>query len=120
MERKKILRRNMKKLIIGFVLVLFLTPMAWGAAYITCDCQDYVGWYDVKINSANPIQSIAVDGSCPVGQKRMSFQVDTMPDGQYNLEIRAANMWGESAYVPFDFSKAVPGTPSGIGLSASP
>jgi hypothetical protein len=36
--------------------------------------------------------------------------------GTNNATIKAANMWGESATVPFSFIAGAPAPPSGVGL----
>ena len=37
-------------------------------------------------------------------------------NGDNNLTVQYKNMWGTSASVPFLFTKALPGVPSGIHL----
>jgi len=50
------------------------------------------------------------------GTSRLYLDVSGVSLGTHHVEIVAKNMWGQSDPVPFDFVKALPGAPSGIGL----
>ena len=112
----------MKKLFLT-LCILAMASMAWGAPFLVCDCQDNVDYSIVVIDGGTPINSPAVTADCTGGQKRLSLDMDPLglSNGQHSLTGRAGNLlWGESIDVPFDFNKAVPGSGTGIGLSATP
>ena len=111
----------MKKLFITLAIILMATT-AWGSPFLVCDCQDNVEYYVIAIDEGAPIQSTAVTAECTGGQKRLSLDMAplNLADGKHSLTGKAANLWGESVSVPFDFNKGVPGTQSGIGLSLTP
>ena len=96
----------MKKLFLT-ICFLAMASMAWSSPFLVCNVDPAVDGYLIKVNSAD-----AVEVPTPLHQ-----DVGPLADGQYNLEVAAKNEWGQSVYVPFDFNKAVPGTPLGIGLS---
>lgn len=110
-----------KKLFI-ILAIIFMATTVLGSPYLVCDCQDNVDYYVITIDSGTPIQSPAVETDCTGGQKRISLDMAplNLADGQHSLVGKAANVWGESTPVPFDFSKGVPSTQSGIGLSLTP
>ena len=113
----------MKKLITILTTALMLIcSTAWGSPFLVTDCQDNVDQYVLIFDGGTPIISDAVSTDCIGGQKRCSFDVEPLglADGQHVVEGAAKNLWGESAYVPFDFNKAVPTSGTGIGLSATP
>ena len=95
----------MKKLII--LSILFMATTVCAAPFLICDVDPIVDNYLIKVNGADAIELPAP----------LHWDVGSLADGQYNLEVAAKNEWGQSVYVPFDFNKAVPDTPQGIGLS---
>ena len=111
----------MKKLILALA-IMFMASTVWASPFLVCDCQDNVEWYVITIDGGTPIQSTAVATDCTGGQKRLSLDMAplSIADGQHSLVGYAANVWGQSTSVPFDFSKGLPSTQSGIGLSQTP
>jgi len=99
----------MKKLIL---VVLFLsisiTSAVWASPFLVCTVDPVVTSYLIKVNGAE-----AIEVSAP-----LHWDVGPLANGTYALEVAAKNMWGQSIYVPFDFTKKLPNTPLGIGLSA--
>lgn len=108
-------------LVLAIALALFAVKV-YAAPFLVCDCQDNVEWYVITIDSGTPIQSTAVATDCTGSQKRLSLDMAplSLADGQHSLTGYAANVWGQSTSVPFDFSKVVPGTQHGTGLSQTP
>lgn len=114
-------------LILAVALILFAVR-AFAAPFLVCDCQDTVTYYEIQIDSGSVINSPAVTAECTNGQKRLSLDMGPLgiTDGQHSLVGRAcvetggAVIGGCSSDVPFDFSKGVPSTQSGIGLSPTP
>jgi hypothetical protein len=100
----------MKKLILmvicGFILAM--ASMAWGSPFLVCTVDPAATNYLIKVNG-----TAAIEVPAP-----LHWDVGSLADGTYNLEVAAKNIWGESIFVPFDFNKALPGSPFGIGLSA--
>ena len=97
----------MKKLILT-ICILALASMAWGSPFLVCTPDPEATNYLIKVNGAD-----AIELPTP-----LHWDVEPLADGTYNLEVAAKNMWGQSIFVPFDFTKKQPGTPSGIGLNA--
>ena len=102
--------------------ILAMATIAWSSPFLICDCQDNVEQYILIFDGGTPIISDAVSTDCTGDQKRCSFDVGPLglTDGTHHIEGAAKNIWEESAYVPFDFNKAVPSSGTGIGLSATP
>jgi len=51
------------------------------------------------------------------GFVRLHYDVSGVTDGLHTVRVKSGNMWGESAFTdPFDFTKALPPVPTGIGL----
>ena len=96
----------MKKLLTIMVILLFAATV-WAAPFLVCTPDPAATSYLIKVNG-----TAAIELPAP-----LHWDLAPLNDGQYNLEVAAKNIWGQSIYVPFDFNKAVPGTPQGIGLS---
>lgn len=96
----------MKKLILT-ICVLAMASMAWASPFLVCDVDPVVTNYLIRVNGATALETPAP----------LHWDVGLLADGTYNLEIAAKNIWGQSIFVPFVFTKEQPGTPSGIGLS---
>ena len=47
---------------------------------------------------------------------RLHYDVSSVSNGTHNMTVKAKNLWGESASVPFSFTKAVPTSPLNIAL----
>jgi len=53
------------------------------------------------------------------GGVRLRYDVTGVTNGTHNMTVKAKNMWGSSASVPFTFAKTVPIAVSGIALEES-
>lgn len=107
----------MKKILLVIVGLLFCSTVALAGPFLVCTPVpgDSVSHYLLKVDGANPI-TVPAFGNTD-GTVMVHYDLAGFANGNHNLEIAAANIWGESIYVPFDFSKAVPGAPLGFGLS---
>jgi len=107
----------MKKILI-ILTVLFLTAdMAFASPFLICTPVTDAESYLVKIDgAADPVE---VPGyQTQDGKIMIHWDLFEFANGNHHLEVAAKNMWGQSEYVPFDFTKQVAGNPLGIGLSA--
>jgi len=101
---------------VGFCLMALLLPaLAFGNPFLVCDPQAGVTEYVVETNGAESAAFTAEpDGS-------MKYDLAGLPQGSYTVRAKAGNIWGWSGYSdPFDFNKAVPGTPTGLRVSSGP
>ena len=53
-------------------------------------------------------------------QIRLWHSLEGIANGNHKYQIRAVNVWGESAPVPFDFRAGPPSKPGGIQLVDAP
>jgi len=97
----------MKKIILT-ICFLVMASFVWASPFLVCTPDPIVDNYLIKVNSADAIELPAP----------LHWDLGPLSDGTYNLEVAAKNEWGQSIYVPFDFNKAFPEGPLGIGLSA--
>ena len=82
--------------------------------YLTCDDQANTEQFEVTIDGV-PTLAPAVDGLG--GMKHLWFDVSSVTLSAHTAIVRAKNMWGYSSPTdPFEFTKILPGIPSGIGL----
>lgn len=51
------------------------------------------------------------------GTVRLHYDLVGISSGTHQVEVRAGNIWGESAPVPFGFTKQMPSGVTGIALS---
>jgi len=60
-----------------------------------------------------------VMGSQDVGADKVMIHHDLggFPEGMNNIQVRAVNLWGESATIPFSFTKSVPSAPTNMAVS---
>ena len=87
------------------------------AQYLTCDdAEDGVEKYEIDIDGV-PTQSPAINGA--PGFKHLWFDLTPVSEGAHTVKARAGNDWGWSIWSPtLDFTKALPGVPSGLTLQA--
>jgi len=99
----------MKKIIlIIFLVVCFFTVPAFSAPFLVCDPQTNVTHYVITgdINITIP----AIDlGDNTV---RLVYDLGSVMERRYDIEVKAKNEWGISTAVPFDFTKALPDAPN--------
>lgn len=103
----------MKTLFTVLFTVLF-TATVWAGPFLVCAPQENVDCYKISgdIVATVPAQDLG-DGTV-----RLHYDLVNLPDGNYTCDIVAVNMWGESAHVPFYFSKTLPECPSVLEFTA--
>ena len=75
-----------------------------------------VDYYQVELDGTVHESTPVPDNS---GNVRLEFDVTGVSPGTHTVRISACNVWGCSEFAdPFEFTKALPRVPSGIGLSA--
>ena len=107
----------MKKILIILGIVFLCYGVAFSSPFLVCEPvpADTVTHYRVKIDGASAI-TVPAYGN-PDGTVMLHYDCAGLSNGNHNFEIAAANIWGESVYVPFDFSKQVPGGLLNIRIS---
>ena len=93
--------RNILILYATIGIVVLLAFKAFGSPFLICDPQAGVEWYEIENLDFVSGQTIPAepDGSIDLNLAPMTA------DGLYNIQVRACNMWGCSADVPFTFTK---------------
>lgn len=108
----------MKKTVFLLFIISLFTTKVFAAPFIVTDPQDktLITNYAISIdNGADQIiPPTAVTGDTT--KVRLVVDVSTVSAGNHTFKVKTINMWGESVYVPFTFSKALPPVPSGIKL----
>jgi len=108
----------MRKILL-FTVVFFLigSAVALAGPFLVCTPVpgDTVSHYLLKADGGDAI-TVPAFGN-PDGTVMLHYDLAGFSNGNHSLEIAAANIWGESIYVPFDFKKGVPGGPQNFGLS---
>ena len=108
----------MKKRLFLTGLIFFLScTVALAGPFLVCSpvSSDTVSHYNVKVDGSAAI-TVPAFGN-PDGTVMIHYDLAGFSNGNHNLEVAAANIWGESTYVPFDFTKAVPSGPQNFQLS---
>lgn len=96
--------------IAGFASVSYASPFAVTGKFATGVVTSCV--FTLNNGSAITNAPISVDATNSV----CKLDVGAAINGDNNLTVQYKNMWGTSASVPFLFTKALPGVPSGIHL----
>jgi len=102
--------------VLGLLALALLFPaLAFGNPFLVCDPQAGAEQYVLEINGTDgAIFTAQPDGS-------MKYDLAGLADGTYTVRAKAGNIWGWSEYsLPFEFTKAVPGAPSGLRVSSGP
>ncbi len=96
--------------ILGLASISYAGPFAVTGKFTTGTVTSCI----FTLNSGTPItnEPVSVDASNSV----CKLDVGTAINGNNNLSVQYKNMWGTSTSAPFLFTKAQPGTPSGIHL----
>lgn len=95
-----------RKRLVLVAMILLIPAMAMGAPFLTCDNpppEDQVTHYMVGTERVD---------SLTVG-KAIWYDLASIPDGEFSLQVRACNVWGCSPVAPFVSRRAVPSTPAG-------
>ena len=81
---------------IGFI---FLTcTLVHAAPFLVCDEDSNVTSYLVTLDSGEEVEVPAP----------LRFDLSGISEGEHVIEVKAKNVYGESAPVPFEFIKALP------------
>ena len=107
-----------KRFCLWLIVLLFIPGIAFAGPFLVCSpvAGDSVSHYLVKVDGVAAI-TIPAFGN-PDGSVMIHYDLAGFSNGNHSLSIAAANIWGESTYVPFDFTKAAPGNPQGFSLSS--
>lgn len=109
----------MKKFLM--IVVLLLIPVMAQAAgpFLVCATVPATSVqpssYTVVLDTAPSVDVLAqvnTDGSV-----QLHWDLANVTTGAHVVGVKAKNIWGESANVPFSFTKAIPGAPTSIGIS---
>jgi len=100
------------------VIAMMLIPaLAFGNPFLTADPQTGVDEYRVVLDGAD--QGLFPAKDMGDGTVVLWYDLAGVPDGAHTVQAAAKNVWGESALSdPFDFTKAVPGAPTGLRVSS--
>jgi hypothetical protein len=110
----------MKKIIVPIIAALFLIAGSAAAGpFLVCDPQPGPGQPGgvenyIVILDGTPYVSTPED--LGDGTVRLHYDLAGIAVGDHNVEVKAENKWGESAPVPFAFTKQLPPSPTNIGL----
>ena len=107
---------EMKTLLLTVLLVL-TASWAWADPFLVCapqsDADEYIVTFDLVDDPPTPYNEFTFpDGTTWVVLKDLAG----IPEGNHQVDVKAVNMWGESASVPFAFIKSLPGSAPNIGL----
>lgn len=110
-------RRITSLLFIMFFLVimlfLFLSGMARAGPFLICDPQTDVTHYVVTIDGQTETVPAFDLGD---GTVMLKYDLSNVSEGQHICEIKAKNLWDESAPAPFVFTRAGPGVPGNVRI----
>lgn len=98
----------MKRFTLAILFSIVFATSVLAAPFLVCTVDPDAETYVIRVGGTNTVETPAP----------LHFDLGQLSNGQHNLEVAAKNVWGQSTFVPFGFNKAVPGTPSDIGLSA--
>ena len=108
---KEVIIMLSRLMIAGAIIAsLMLVGLAQAEPFLVCDPQENVDSYVLSVNGGEEVQT-PYPLHYDLGPLNLS-------DGNNSLIVRAKNVWGESASVPFDFTKGLSGSPQGVGLSS--
>jgi len=108
----------MKKLLTTILAVLFFafTGTAWASPFLVCTPVTDAESYLLKIDGS--VDPVEIPGyQTQDGKIMIHYDLAGFSNGNHHLEVAAKNVWAQSEYVPFDFTKQVPSNPLGIGLN---
>ena len=100
---------KMKKLFIILALLLF-PVFCFANPFLVSDPNENVEEIRATWNGTETVLSKKGDGS-------IYHDLSGIADGDHVMSIKACNMWGCSEAIPFEFTKAIPESVSGLSLS---
>lgn len=113
----------MKKFLLITLLLLALPVLVQAAPlvpYLVCDPVPTTAVqptsYTVTLDTAAAIDVPAFKN--PDNSVQLRYDLSGVALGVHVVGLKAKNIWGESASVPFSFTKALPATPTNVGISA--
>jgi hypothetical protein len=108
----------MRKILLTIVFFLIGSAACLAGPFLVCSpvSSDTVSHYRIKVDGGAAI-TVPAFGN-PDGSVMIHYDLAGFSNGNHNLSIAAANIWGESTYVPFQFAKAVPSGPQNFQLSS--
>lgn len=95
-----------KLLLIATLIIIFIGQMAIAAPFVICDPDASAEYYVIILDSGEAIETPAP----------LRYDLSGIETGDHIVEVRAANMWGQSAPVPLEFTKKLPESITGLGL----
>lgn len=110
----------MKKLMLVALLVL-VPCVAFAEPFLVCDpYTDQAAMPTGFAYTLNGGAEVAVPYTTFVAQDGGTYakiaDLGPLPNGPFTISVRAYNTWGSSISVPFEDVKAVPGSPSNMGI----
>ena len=103
--------------ILLIIALLFAVP-AWAGPFVTCDpypagdVTKFQVTYDGTTTEVPYIETV-FDGQI----KAVLKDLTGIPMGAHDIKASACNIWGcSNDSVPLEFTKELPGVPSGVGL----
>lgn len=104
-------------IILGVIVLTLWAFKAWASPFLVCAPTDQeVTHYLLKWDGAAEAEQVAAF-ACEDTKVMLKYDLMNLSDGNHYVEVAAKNIWDQSAYVPFDFTKGAPNEPTGIGLS---
>ena len=111
-------RRTFFKISLVTALCVIFPWIAFATPYIVCD--PYPNNDNKPTEFLLQIDSGSWVSSAPQvlgdGTVRLHYDIGSVTNGSHTVNIKAKNIWGESAAVPFSFAKGVPGGATNIKL----
>ena len=104
-------------LVSTFMFVLFgvLCSLVFSSPFLVCDPQTNVTHYVIIIDGNEHVVEAQDLGD---GTVRLYYDLGGFSEGSHTIQVKAKNLWGVSEPVPFEFTKSLPPTPTGLSLSA--
>ena len=109
----------MKKLgVLLVVLFVTLASFAYAGPYLVCapyPASDPQPTEFVMFLDGREVVEPAYKN--PDGTVQLFYDLEAISTGPHTLTVAARNEWGDSAAVPFPFTKSLPGPPGGVSIS---
>ncbi len=108
----------MKKMFLVLLISAMLAGTAFAGPYLVCA--------PYPVGDPQPSEFVLLlDGreivepayKNPDGSVQLFYDLAQVNSGPHSLTVAARNEWGDSAAVPFPFTKSLPAVPAGISIS---